>query len=592
MPTYLEPIQLPIWDAGERPQREQFNDAFKKLNSAYAGITTDAIKRAETAASNAKKSADSAADAVKEAQRIAADAGVEYKIDGDRVGFKRPSEKEYNYTDHLTGPVGQTGKKGEPGKPIKIARTFETLEELNTAFPDGDGDNSYLVDGKIYIYASGKWNETVIGAGGSGGGGGQSGLSIIQCDSIYDPTNKIHMLTPADESQTIPTSGIIPVTFIPDADFHAGDKLRFNGQDCDAVYSNTDLAVADGAFRAGFVTSVIFQFMETGGTDRSYLAILHNGEVAYASNAGKLNGLASEAYIQPQDDMLINSNWQYGYVNQKGQTRYNTDGHCLDNWRVYNTDVIINSGSINIKSKAQDGYKHFSQKTEHTLKAGNVYTITMLAKINSAENAFFRPSTKQLSGITGTSGLKLTAGSKFELYSCTFIPTEDVESGTLDFIAGNGASHNYDIDLAAVKLEPGPRFTGWPAWDYGTELARCQRYQIEIFDKKITGQSYLAQVKANSPTLAYGAIPIPVSMRDGVLPVIETDCSADNPYLAFGVCSSGYNSRIEITEISVYSKMNNGVVLRVKGSDFIQGNDYQIYVNNTSAHHFLLNCNL
>lgn len=139
------------------------------------------------------------------------------------------------------------------------------LDELNTAFPDGDGDNSYLVDGKIYIYASGKWNETVIGAGGSGGGGGQSGLSIIQCDSIYDPTNKIHMLTPADENQTIPTSGIIPVTFIPDADFHAGDKLRFNGQDCDAAYSNTDLAVADGAFRAGFVTSVVFQFVEAGG---------------------------------------------------------------------------------------------------------------------------------------------------------------------------------------------------------------------------------------------------------------------------------------------------------------------------------------
>ena len=228
-----------------------------------------------------------------------------------------------------------------------------------------------------------------------------------------------------------------------------------------------------------------------GGTDRTCLVILHNGEAQYASNAGKaanadnaakLNGLASEAYIQPQDDMLINSNWQYGYINQKGQIRYNTDGYCLDNWHAYNTDVIINSGSINIKSKAQDSYKHFSQKTEHTLKAGNVYTITMLAKINNAENAFFRPSTKQLNGITGVSGLKLTAGSKFELYSYTFIPTEDVESGTLDFIAGNGASHNYDIDLAAVKLEPGPRFTGWPVWNYALELAKCQRYYFNTID--------------------------------------------------------------------------------------------------------------
>ena len=93
----------------------------------------------------------------------------------------------------------------------------------------------------------------------------EAGRSIIPCSAAYDSTNKVHVLTPLNSSQTIPTSGIIPVTFIPDADFHAGDKLRFNGQDCDAAYSNTDLAVADGAFRAGFVTSVVFQFAETGG---------------------------------------------------------------------------------------------------------------------------------------------------------------------------------------------------------------------------------------------------------------------------------------------------------------------------------------
>lgn len=92
----------------------------------------------------------------------------------------------------------------------------------------------------------------------------EAGRSIIPCSAVYDATNKIHVLTPTNSSQTIPASGMVPVTFIPDADFHAGDKLRFNGQDCGAVYSNTDLAVADGAFRAGFVTSVVFQFVETG----------------------------------------------------------------------------------------------------------------------------------------------------------------------------------------------------------------------------------------------------------------------------------------------------------------------------------------
>ncbi|RKJ34775.1 hypothetical protein D7Y09_17160 [bacterium 1XD42-1] len=161
--------------------------------------------------------------------------------------------------------------------------------------------------------------------------GSETGQSIIPCNAAYDAINKVHVLTPANSSQTIPTSGIIPVTFIPDADFHAGDKLRFNGQDCGAVYSNTDLAVSDGAFRAGFVTSAIFQFVETGGTDRTCLAILHNGQALYATNAGKLNGLAPEAYIQPQENLFINWNLK-NPVNQQNKTNYTKSGYCIDMW--------------------------------------------------------------------------------------------------------------------------------------------------------------------------------------------------------------------------------------------------------------------
>ena len=281
--------------------------------------------------------------------------------------------------------------------------------------------------------------------------------------------------------------------------------------------------------------------------------------------------------------MLINSNWQYGYINQKRQTRYNTDGYCLDNWRAYNTDVIINSGSINIKSKAQDSYKHFSQITEHTLKAGNVYTITMLAKINSAENAFFRPSTKQLSGITGASGLKLTAGSKFELYSYTFIPTEDVESGTLDFIAGNGASHNYDIDLAAVKLEPGPRFTGWPVWNYALELAKCQRYQyyksglwkflgIGICHGLVNGKYELTTF-----------ISLPVTMRTNPAAAFE------NLYVTGGV--STYKTH-KVTRIRVVQDYIGGVELALQTDEALEtGVPYYLAIKDTNGY-FYLNANL
>lgn len=35
-----------------------------------------------------------------------------------------------------------------------------------------------------------------------------------------------------------------------------------------------------------------------------------------------------------------------------------------------------------------------------------------------------------------------------------------------------------DQAIKAAKIEFGNRFTGWPVWDYGAELAKCQRYQF------------------------------------------------------------------------------------------------------------------
>jgi len=311
-----------------------------------------------------------------------------------------------------------------------------------------------------------------------------------------------------------------------------------------------------------------------GGTDRTCLAILHNGEVAYASNAGKLNELAPEAYIQPQENLFINWNLK-NPVNQQNKTNYTESGYCIDMWIGGLASDATTGYSLNV---TPDGLvllplHYVSQYFEQVTWEGELVTFALL-----------------MDGILYTVSWKWNKDAEYELIA-NFKGLLIRYSGKYKYIQllSTAASN---LILQAAKAEKGSIFTGWPVWNYALELARCQRYQIEIFDKKITGQSYLAQVKANGSTLAYGAIPIPVSMRDGVLPVIKTDCSADNPYLAFGVCSSGYNSRIEITEISVYSKMNNGVVLRAKGSDFIQGNDYQIYVNNTSAHHFLLNCNL
>lgn len=145
---------------------------------------------------------------------------------------------------------------GKPNWGTDVNENFATLQNEKTDIPEAFTEgNLASLDENGNLQDSGQSAQSLT----------EGGRSIVPCTSEYNDVEKVHVLTPVYENQSIPTSGIIPVTFIPDADFHAGDKLRFNGQDCDAAYSNTDLAVADGAFRAGFVTSVVFQFAETGG---------------------------------------------------------------------------------------------------------------------------------------------------------------------------------------------------------------------------------------------------------------------------------------------------------------------------------------
>ena len=308
------------------------------------------------------------------------------------------------------------------------------------------------------------------------------------------------------------------------------------------------------------------------------------GKAANADDAAKLDGLAPEAYIQPQDNLLDNG---YFEINQQNKAEYTGATYTIDRWQmsIAHGKLNVNDGYVTLTNTSETGAQYFRQPFEILFQEGDVLTLAVMLR-GSGQGQLFLGDSATGANIGG--GLSFTPTDSWKVY----IKTIKIGSIIPKYFTLACVGQNARFDIKCAKTEYGPYFTGWLVWNYALELARCQRYQIEIFDKKITGQSYLAQVKANGSTLAYGAIPIPVSMRDGVLPVIKTDCSADNPYLAFGVCSSGYNSRIEITEISVYSKMNNGVVLRAKGSDFIQGNDYQIYVNNTSAHHFLLNCNL
>ncbi len=305
------------------------------------------------------------------------------------------------------------------------------------------------------------------------------------------------------------------------------------------------------------------------------------------------------------------------YIDHAGSARFNYGGaacyvpkdggyvrgytgqfvYTIDRWFLGgepSNSMTITNGGIHI-SYTTPGW-NVIQKFENVLRKGNTYTFSAVYKstlplrlaVTWGDGKYFfnesSPATSEWALVTITGTVPNNAE----------IAYEQVVFQSLGSVAGT-------MDIKAAKLELGATQTlahqengQWvlnEVPEYGEQLRRCQRYQFEVFDTIIAGQGYLAQVKAIDSTQAYGVLPTPVTMREGVVPALVTDCSAANPYATFGMNSTGYGI-VNITEITIYSKMQNGVILRAIGSNFVAGNDYQIWIRGQIGHKFLIDSNL
>lgn len=273
--------------------------------------------------------------------------------------------------------------------------------------------------------------------------------------------------------------------------------------------------------------------------------------------------------------------------------------YAIDRWLLGSEQsnvMEITDGGIHV-SYQQPGW-NVIQKLKNVLCKGNTYTFSVVYKstlpvrlvVTWGDGKYFfnesSPATSEWALVTITGTVPNNAEITYE--QVTFQP--------LGSVAGT-------FDIKAAKLELGQTQTlahqengQWvlnEVPEYGEQLRRCQRYQFEAFDRTFPGQGYLAQVKAIDSTQAYGVLPTPVTMREGGNPALVTDCSAANPYGAFGIYTMGYSAGSSlITAINVFSRTQNGVILQAIGSNFVAGNDYQIWVGSQATNHFLLSLNL
>lgn len=219
--------------------------------------------------------------------------------------------------------------------------------------------------------------------------------------------------------------------------------------------------------------------------------------------------------MQPNDNILFNSDWMHSILNKKGELSYNTvSSYTIDMWVIVaHGTVIVNENSISITGNIRQFFNE--------LEIGKDYTVT-IRKNGKIESYTY----KNFNG-NETDGYVNGLGIQLHKRYLTI-----VENNT-----GNGKNIEF------IKLEKGSYFTGMREFDTAKERIRSM-HKYRIMDIRegggvTTGKMYL-------PRITY---PFEVYMdKDPVVNIISTGLI--------------YNCKIEVESCNRYC-----LVLRISPID-------------------------
>ena len=199
------------------------------------------------------------------------------------------------------------------------------------------------------------------------------------------------------------------------------------------------------------------------------------------------------------DNLLINSDFRSGVINQKGQTTYDFSSETtsklnIDMWVITKMKLNVCDGYIRIEN---------NDTTSHSLSQN-------FSKQFSGKHLWY------VNVKSVTDGAYLWTYKK--LGEPDYYRIGDLTHGENAFVYGNDALsfQNFGISIPAggyielynCKLEKGKLFTGMPAWNEGLELLKCLQYATVI--KAYTGV-YTGRLDGTRCTFL---IPYPVKMKN------------------------------------------------------------------------------
>jgi hypothetical protein len=295
-------------------------------------------------------------------------------------------------------------------------------------------------------------------------------------------------------------------------------------------------------------------------------------------------------------NLLDNAYWadKDYIINQRGQDEYAGQGFTIDRWANNNDNAFLSlQQDGGILFYTQNGTTAptpiFFTALEHGPKTGETITFSALCKTNS--NMFLLALQENI-----YKTVRILPSSDYCLVYLTMQLT-----GSLQWVGfrDTGSSGGNDgLYIKAAKLELGPVQTlahkdengNWilndPPPNKALELAKCQRYQIEL--KKSNSDSNIGFGIANTTRNVTAFIPLPVSLRNK--PIIANQ----KKVMCMGIFSTGYILQAPVN-VSVYSYTSSGIhvncELMSNDYNFIQGNSYQVYLQLQQSQ-FLIDANL
>lgn len=275
----------------------------------------------------------------------------------------------------------------------------------------------------------------------------------------------------------------------------------------------------------------------------------HAGNADIHFTAEKAIKAAATAISNP--NMLINSWFGKGIINQRGKTEYTGAGYTVDMWKLDKDGckATIGDSGIEVTNLSSTELCHLYQVTsDRIIKTGDSITISI---------KFSNGTVLSNSGVVTEDG--------------AIAPITDSDGNTFYYAAGSkwfvaAIKPNKTINIEWAKLELGSVATPFTPPDPATELVKCQRYYYQSWEGENPSTSGVLCVPAITKTRTM-SIDYPVEMAKKPTIMI---CTSDGTMNAVKAWSSGDI----VSDVATHYVSTKRFIVGNESSSFVAGAGY------------------